>query len=113
MGRGAILEPAPCDVAEADTEAVELPPEVPPAEGKFDASPVGIGELPGPSVAAGPLVPETVILPLEIVFGNPDVIPEISAAAMVGKGALGSIVQALVPAVDAGQAGAVVLTVAA
>lgn len=106
-------EPAACDVADADAEDVDFPPEVPPAEGKFNASLEGVCELPGPFVAAGPLIPETVMLPLGIVLGNPGVIPETAAAPIVGRGALGSTVQALVPAVDAGHAGAVVWTVAA
>jgi len=109
-GKAAVREAAPFDVADpdADPEAAELPLEVSPAEGKFDASLEGVSELPGRFVAAGPLVLETVMLPLGIVLGSPGVIPEIAAAPRVGRGALGSIVQALVPAVDAGQAGTVV-----
>jgi len=53
------------------------------------------------------------MLPLGIVLGNPVVIPEVATSPMDGRGALGFTVQALVPAVDAGQAGAVVVTVAA
>jgi len=39
-GVGTVREPAACDVAEldADAEVEELPLEVPPTEGEFDAS---------------------------------------------------------------------------
>lgn len=54
------------------------------------------------------------ILPLGIVLGGPEeVVPEMTACPIVGNAALGSTVQALAPAVDAGHAGAVVFTVAA
>lgn len=54
------------------------------------------------------------MLPLGIVLGGPEeVVPEMTAWPMVGNGALGSMVQALVPAVEEGHAGGVVFSVAA
>ena len=59
------------------------------------------------------LIPETVILPLGTDIDEAGFIPETATAPIVGNGALGSIVHALVPAVDIGHAGGEVVTVAA
>lgn len=111
-GIGTVLEPAACDVADADPEAEPEPEagvaEFPPEEGKFDGSPERVWEPPGAFVVLGPLLFGTVIPPLGTENDDPDVIPEMAAASIVGSAARGSIVQALVPAVEAGQAGAVV-----
>lgn len=85
-----------------------------PAEGKFGRLSEGICEPPDVLCVPEALItPDTVILPLGIPLGSPEVIPDSAAAPRLGSCALGSTVHALAPLPEVGQAGAVVLTVAA
>lgn len=108
--------PAPEDVAAAPLAPeldVAVVLEEPPVRGKFEALPDGF-EPPGPFSVPGPLLgrTETVMLPLGMEIDEPEFSPE-TTAPIVGNGALGSTVHALVPAVEAGQAGGDVVTVLA